>query len=304
MKLLGMRVPVLVSAILLAGIFVAGPASAAGTTAGTVISNQATVDFTDSNSNPLQVLSNIVTTTVSQVATVVVDPDNASSAAPGDVIYYAHTVTNFGNNPDTINLTTLSSQGWTVQIFDDVDNNGAFSAGDVLLGDSDGDTNPDAGVQAADGVANILIQVTVPTGATDGTVDSTTVTGTSLFDNLVSESAVDTTTIAAPTLSVVKSVAPAGNQPPGATLTYTVLATNNGTGAASAVVVNDPIPANTTYVTGTAAGAGTTIQYSHDGGGSYDASDAAPVTHIRWTLVAPLASGGGSSTVSFQVTID
>ena len=57
-------------------------------------------------------------------------------------------------------------------------------------------------------------------------------------------------------------MAPGGNQPPGATLTYTVLVTNNGTGSASAVVVNDPIPANTTYVGGSAAGAGTTIEYS------------------------------------------
>jgi len=304
MKLYRMRIPVLVTAILLAGLFAAQPASAAGTTAGTVISNQATVDFTDGNGNPLQVLSNIVTTTVSQVGSVLVDPDNAASATPGDVVYYAHTVTNTGNDPDTINLTTNSSQGWAIQIYDDVDGNGVFSAGDVLLGDSDADGNPDPGSLLADGVANILIEVTVPAAALDGDVDTATITGTSLFDNLVSESAIDTTTIAAPTLSVVKSVAPAGNQPPTTTLTYTVLLTNNGTGSASAVVVNDPIPANTTYVGGTAAGAGTTILYSHDGGGTYDASDAAPVTHIRWTLVGSLASGGGSSTVSFQVVID
>ena len=97
---------------------------------------------------------------------------------------------------------------------------------------------------------------------------------------------------------------PATDQPPGATLTYSVVVTNNGTAQANAVVVTDPIPANTTYVTGSAAGAGTTITYSHDGGATYDGSDAAPVTHIRWTLAAPLAASGGAVTTSFQVTID
>jgi len=304
MKLSHLRIPVLATALLVAGLFSIQPVLAGGTPPGTVITNQATVDFTDANGNPLQVLSNVVSTTVSQVGGVLVDPDNAANAVPGDVVYYAHRVTNTSNAPDTINLTTVSSQGWTVQIYADNNGDGLFDAGDTLLGDSDGDTNPDPGVLGVDAFFDILIEVTVPGAAADGAVDTTTVTGTSLFDPLVTESAIDTTTIQAPSLSVVKSVAPIGNQPPGTTLTYTVLMTNNGTGAASAVIVNDPIPANTTYVTGSAAGAGTTIEYSQDGGLTYGPSDAAPVTHIRWTLGAALASGGGSSTVSFQVTID
>ena len=304
MKLLRIRMPFLATALLMAGLFSIQPAMAVGTQSGTVISNQATVDFTDANGNALQVLSNIVTTTVSQVGGVLVDPDNSSTAVPGDLVYYAHRVTNTGNNSDTINLSAVSSQGWAVQFWADVNNDGLFDPGDVLLGDSDGDSSPDPGVLIADAFFDILVEVTVPGATVDGTVDTTTVTGTSLFDSLVTESAVDTTTIAAPALAVVKSVAPVGNQPPTTTLTYTVLMTNNGTGAATAVVVNDPIPANTTYVTGSAAGAGTTIEYSHDGGGSYDASDAAPVTHIRWTLAAALAAGGGSATVSFQVIIN
>jgi len=304
MKLLRIRMPFLATALLVAGLFSIQPAMAGGTAPGTVISNQATVDFTDANGNALQVLSNVVTTTVSQVGGVLVDPDNSSTAVPGDVVYYAHRVTNTSNSADTINMTAVSSQGWALQFYADVNGDGLFDAGDVLLGDSDGDGSPDTGILAVDAFLDILVEVTVPGATADGTVDTTTVTGTSLFDNLVTDSAVDTTTIAAPSLTVVKSVAPAGDQPPTTTLTYTVLMTNNGTGAASAVVVNDPIPANTTYVTGSAAGAGTTIEYSHDGGITYDASDAAPVTHIRWTLGAALASGGGSATVSFQVTID
>jgi len=286
-------------------LFAVQPVRALGTQAGTVISNQATVDFTDANGNPLQQLSNIVTTTVSQVAALLVDPDNSSTATPGDVVYYAHQVTNTGNGPDTINMTAASSASWGLVFYLDVDGDGLYNnAVDTLLGDSDGDGDPDTGLLADNASVDILIEVTVPGAAANGTVDTTTVTGTSALDALVTETATDITTIAAPTLGVVKSVNPATDQPPGATLTYTVVVTNNGAAQANAVVVSDPVPTNTTYVTSSAAGAGTAIAYSHDGGATYDGSDAAPVTHIRWTLAAPLAASGGTATVSFQVTID
>jgi uncharacterized repeat protein (TIGR01451 family) len=305
MKLHRLQTLTLCTAAVVLALLAARPAGALGTAAGTVISNQATVDFTDANGNPLQVLSNIVTTTVSQVAGVLVDLDNSSTAIPGDVIYYPHPVTNTGNGPDLIDLTATSSQSWALAFYLDVDGDGLYNGAiDTPLADSDGDGDPDTGALVANASVDILVEVTVPTTATDGTVDTTTITGTSDLDNLVTETATDTTTIAGPTVTALKSVNPGGNQPPGTTLTYTVLVTNNGSGPANAVVVIDPVPANTTYVGGSAAGAGTTIEYSHDGGATYDGSDAAPVTHVRWTLAAPLAASGGSVTVSFQVTID
>jgi uncharacterized repeat protein (TIGR01451 family) len=186
-----------------------------------------------------------------------------------------------------------------------VDGDGLYNgAVDTALGDSDLDGDPDTGVLLADGFVDILVEVTVPGAATDGDFDTTTVTGTSVFDTLVTESATDTTTIAAPTLAVVKSVLPAGNQPPGTTLTYSVVVTNNGTGQADSVIITDPVPANTTYVAGSSTGAGTTIEYSTDGGATYTGSDAGVVTHVRWTVAAGLAPGGGSVSVSFDVVID
>jgi hypothetical protein len=222
-------------------VFAVQPAHALGTQAGTVISNQATVDFTDANGNPLQELSNIVQTTVSQVASVLVDPDNSSTATPGDVVYYAHTVTNTGNGPDTINMTASSSEGWGLVFYLDVDGDGLYNgAVDTLLADSDGDSDPDTGVLADDASVDILIEITIPVAAAEPSVDTTTVTGTSALDGLATETATDTTTISAPTLGVVKSVNPTGDQPPGTTLTYTVVVTNNGSAQANAVVVTDP----------------------------------------------------------------
>ena len=60
------------------------PARAAGTRAGTNITNQATVSYKDANNNVLSALSNIVTTTVSQVAAVDVSPNNTANANPSN----------------------------------------------------------------------------------------------------------------------------------------------------------------------------------------------------------------------------
>ncbi len=296
MKTLMQRV-VLGLALLVAGTAIA---MAAGTPVGTAITNQATVDYTDVNGNPLQTLSNIVTTIVSQVAVVTVDPDNVSNASPGDTIYYAHDVTNGGNGPDTIDLTAISSNGWTTNLYADNDGSGTLTVGDTLLVDTDGDTIVDTGALGADGVLEILAEVTVPAGTPSGTVDTMTVTGTSTFDNGVSDIATDTTTIDAPDISVVKSVLPAGAQPPGQVLTYTVVVTNNGTGDADNIVLTDPIPANTTYVPGsiTLNAVGKT-DIALDDEGDFNVTTAGAVTVSIGTL--PPA---GVATVRFQVTID
>jgi len=287
-------------ALVLAAIALTGTAFAAGTPAGTPITNQATVDYTDANGNPLQTLSNIVTTVVSQVSAVTVDPDRSSNATPGDVLYYAHTVTNNGNGNDTIDLTAVSSNAWATAIFFDADGSGTFTPGDVLATDTDGDTVPDTGVLGADGNYLILVRLTVPAGIASGAADTTTVTGTSNLAPFDSDTAIDTTTINAPDLSVVKSVLPAGPQPPLTVLTYTIVVTNNGLGNAASVVVTDPAPGFTTYVAGSITlNGGSLTDANLDDAGDFGFTAGNAVTVTIGTL-AP----GASATVTFQVTID
>jgi trimeric autotransporter adhesin len=286
--------------LLLATLLCAAPALAAGTPVGTSISNQATVDYTDANGNPMQTLSNIVTTIVSQVSSVTVDPDRASTATPGDTLYYAHTVTNNSNGADTVDLTAVSSNGWVTALFFDADGSGTFTPGDVALGDTDGDTTPDTGALGADGTYLIMVSVAVPNGIADAVTDTITVTGTSSLAPFATDIALDTTTVNAPTLSVVKSVLPGGPQPPTTVLTYTIVVTNNGQGNADAVIVTDPIPGFTTYVAGslTLNGGGLT-DAGLDDAGDFGSTAAGAITVTLGTL-AP----GGSATVTFQVTID
>ncbi|MBN2103073.1 choice-of-anchor D domain-containing protein [bacterium] len=90
---------------------------------------------------------------------------------------------------------------------------------------------------------------------------------------------------------------------PGEAVTYTIDYENTGTGDATAITILEPIPANTTFVQGSITAAGMTVTYSHNNGVSYDGSDTAPVTHIKFHRAAAL-SAGSSGSIIFSVEID
>ena len=105
-----------------------------------------------------------------------------------------------------------------------------------------------------------------------------------------------------PQLVLVKSVDQA-SATPGDTLTYTINYSNSGDGDATSVIILDSVPTNTTYIENSAAGSGMTLLFSHDGGGSYNASQTAPVTDLQYQRGATLVSGGSGS-ITFKVKID
>jgi uncharacterized repeat protein (TIGR01451 family) len=98
---------------------------------------------------------------------------------------------------------------------------------------------------------------------------------------------------------------PATTLSQGQVVYYTVRIINRAAVAASDVAVVQRIPANTTYVPGSAAGPGAEVSFSADGGQSFAPAGritvdvdgreqrAAPeqYTHIRWQLRNPLAPG-------------
>jgi len=126
--------------------------------------------------------------------------------------------------------------------------------------------------------------------------------------------------VASAALSVVKNSAVSsdpingGSNPkaiPGATMDYTIDIDNNGTTAATSVVLVDAIPASTSFVVSslsTTPAVGPTVEYSDDNGVTWayspsagpDGSDTA-VTHVRVTF-ASIASAGAAQAV-FQVLI-
>lgn len=87
---------------------------------------------------------------------------------------------------------------------------------------------------------------------------------------------------------------------------YTLRVRNPGDRAAHDVIVTKPVPANTTYLAGSATGPGATVTLSIDGGLTFEPPERLVIddaeggrrpapperyTHIRWQLRHPLAPG-------------
>ena len=125
-----------------------------------------------------------------------------------------------------------------------------------------------------------------------------------------------------PNVALLNSVMPAGVQPAGTDLTFTVAFTNSGGQAAQVFIVVDPIPAETDFKLDSASTVlGTTgmtavVEFSNDnastwtytpvsgGGGAVDGYDRM-VTHVRWRFSGALShsfpDNGGSVAVTARI---
>lgn len=279
-----------------------------GIAANTAITNQANINYT-SGGNAVASTSNGDTLFVGTSASVdVAAAITSKSANPGDTVTYAFTVQNLGNNSDVMDLTTNSSRGWTWTIW--VDSNGdgiAGNDGDYRLTDTDGDGTIDTGTLTVNQTLSLLAVTTVPSGTPDHATDNLTITAASSNDTSKTDSQLLTTTVTSPVLSMSKSVSPAGSQPPGTTLTYTITATNSGSGIATRVILTDVVPANTTYTagsiqTGPTVGGLTARTDANDGDGAlYDSGTNAVIVGAAGNeSIGP----GGTLILRFSVTIN
>jgi uncharacterized repeat protein (TIGR01451 family) len=234
--------------------------------------------------------------TVEQIYAVDATTNNSAPVSytgdPGDEILHSFTVTNNGNGEDDFSLGGSGTYlTWT--FYQDVDGDGVIDAGiDLVI--------TQILNLASGGTYDVIAVATIPAGTADDAVDNSTLTVTSLNDPAgtpASDSIALSTTTTAPSLSLVKSVSPTGNQPPGTTLTYTVVVSNTGDGEATTVVINDAIPTNTTYVANS---------LTVDSISKTDNDDADEATYTGTSVIFEFASlaSGGSHTLTFQVTID
>jgi len=296
----------LTTALILMGLV--ATAFAAGTPAGTEITNQATGTYKDANGNALAgVSSNEVTTTVSQVAGTSVGNDQAQNMASMTSVLYPVTVTNTGNGDDTFGLSAGSGGGeqantYTYLIYHDVDGSGTVNGGDTVA--------TSTGLLAADATFDLLVQVsdTTTAGAPNGDVIAVTLTSLSGYDGGVSDATVLTTTVEAAAVTATITVVDDGSPQPGDVLTYEVCIDNNGTATAYNVVFANLIPTNTTYSAGTIR-TGTTGWAN--GSLITDASDSPTdegdynvTTGSTITINLGDIAGGGSVCVYYKVTLD
>ncbi|MDF3029752.1 MAG: conserved repeat domain [Moraxellaceae bacterium] len=104
---------------------------------------------------------------------------------------------------------------------------------------------------------------------------------------------------------------------PGSEIIYVITYRNNGKKPAEKVIVNNPVPAGLAYQAGSAQGNGARAEVSVDGGKTFGALEAqrvkdakgvaraakgSDVTHVRWTVLAPVPAGQGG-TVTYRAMV-
>ncbi len=164
-------------------------AFAATPAAGTLIGNQASATYTDASSAARSVTSNVVTAVVAQVASLTLTQDTAKTVVAGGQVVYPLTLTNTGNGPDTFNLSSTNS--------------GGFSFGSVVFyADANGDGVADnttaillSTVLAQGESFKFVAVATVPTSAASTAVNTLLVKATSVFAPALSATVTDTTTV-------------------------------------------------------------------------------------------------------------
>ena len=233
---------------------------AATTPAGTLITNYATATYKDASNNTYDVQSNEVITTVIQVYGVDILPDKQiKEGEKGLFTYFPLDVVNTGNGPDTFNLnlsnlfsyTHPTNNSWTFAMYADSNGNGILET----IEKSAGPINRTA-LMNPDGVFDLILEVSVPSGAPDDMTCSATVTAISQGNPSKTDSAICETKLIPPPITPVKKVngATHSNAFPGDTLNYTIDVTNTGSENLTSVKLRDTIPDRTTYISSNPVG--------------------------------------------------
>jgi len=210
---------------------------------------------------------------VNPVADIEFSPDRSGTVTSPGTITYTHTVTNNGNEPADVSFTVDSNQpGWTYQISTDGGNTWTDPASATISDLPAGDSQ------------EVQVRVIVPDGEAVGTVDAADITASATFDSggTDEDSVTDTTTVVGGELRLEKEVDKTQAEP-GENLTYTITASNIGTDDLKKVIISDPLPGYTDFVSvsATTTISGGTVLYSTDGS--------------SWSTTAPTSLSAGQS---------
>lgn len=290
--------------------FVAGGAAflpsahAAAPSAGTNISNIASASYTDSNGSNKTVTSNVVTTTVLQVASFTLIADQTQTANANGQVSLSHTLTNTGNGTDTFNVAVVNND-----TRDSTTDNFDFSGLNVYL-DANKDGVPDSQTPVtsvtltAGQSVNLIVQATTASNnVTAGDLGKLTVSAISGFDTSVTAKNVDTVTITnGAVISLLKSasvsnVDATSSSPAAREVEYTLAYQNTGNTTATNVTITDVLPAGLTYVAGSATLNGTVVSDAADADGYNFTSGTA-------TLVIPTVVANSSGVLKFKVRVN
>ncbi|PWQ98795.1 beta strand repeat-containing protein [Leucothrix arctica] len=216
-----------------------GAQAFAATAAGTLIKNLATVTYEDENGNEYSAQSNEAVVTVAPVPSATVENDNSLTAAPGQTVYFPHTVSNTGNTADSYSFAADAGV-----VYHDVNNNGQPDPGEPAL-------SPTDLIEVAAGEKlHVVVALPIDTDAVSGDTFTSKLTTTAASGVVVddigdngdtTEATVDNvaTVTTGPVLVLNKSSV---HNEDANTITYTLTVKNNGSSAAEGVKIVDALP--------------------------------------------------------------
>jgi uncharacterized repeat protein (TIGR01451 family) len=195
---------------------------------GTVITNTATVSFTDANGNTYSAVNASVSVTVGFVAGVdVAGAASATPASPSSNNTLTFTIQNIGNGTDHVQVAEAISVGSVITVTSYVFNATSYATLAAL--------NTALSAAAITQASTFTVQVKYDVAANKGGVATNyTLTGTSVRDNTVTDNQVTTIT---PAQTYAVAVTPDGGQnlqklpSNGTNYTFTFTVTNNGNGS-------------------------------------------------------------------------
>ena len=197
----------------------------------------------------------------------------------------------------SLNLTGQSSEGFDFIVWIDTNRDSIpGDTGDAPLTDSNNDLRPDAGTMAQGDSLQLIVQVIIPAGTPDSTIDINSLTLSSATDPTVIVIGTATTLVKAPRMVPVKTATPPGSQPAGTELLYTIVVTNNGMGTADSTRFTDTIPALTDYLVNSITLDGVAQTDGADG-------DDAVLDNSEIQIFLGRFNSGESKTVAFRVKI-
>jgi uncharacterized repeat protein (TIGR01451 family) len=205
---------------------------------------------------------------------------------PGDTVTYTLTLINSG-----------TAYATNIQVTDDIPDetyfvyvNGSISGGDSRSanGSPINSLNWTVNGLAPGASATLSFQMQVSaSGVPDGITTKNNSASLTCTQGVTTDSNTVTVSLNTnPNLSLSKNASPSSNLKPGDTVTYTLVISNSGSGAANDVVVTDPVPNYTSFATIT------------QGSGYFDS-----INNRIVFAVGTLASGG-STTLAFTVTVN
>ncbi len=218
------------------------------TPAGTVIKNQASASYKDSNGILRVTTSNIVETLIQQVAALQLTQDQSRPVAAGNQVFLPHTVTNTGNGTDLFTLTVTNNVAG-----DDFDLTGL-----AIYADENQDGQPDIYTPVSQtsaitmqGSWSFVVAGSVPPGTAAGQQSVVTVNAVSQFNNALTSANTDTVVVSdGAVVEVSKSISATAGTTPGGPFTVTLNYRNTGSGDATDVTIIDALPIGMDYVAG------------------------------------------------------